>query len=172
MNNPVASYQMRTEYDQLVSELAARKIPYEQIEFYNYPNFIAQEQRDPAYNVEIRDIFSTEARMFIPPIAKLSNLRPDIHKNVPVFPPLKLLHEGTSLKWLERVNPQAHLFRWVCRHLILIQRIKNAIKKHSGTYCRCRPKRNRYGRIIFMFSLNVGSQHHYYIESRLNCGFF
>nr|WP_232243255.1 hypothetical protein [Paenibacillus sp. GSMTC-2017] len=35
-------------------------------------------------------------------------------------------------EWLERINPQAHLFRWVCRHLIMIQRIKNAIKKHLG----------------------------------------
>ncbi|WP_219838181.1 DUF5694 domain-containing protein [Paenibacillus sp. R14(2021)] len=35
-------------------------------------------------------------------------------------------------EWLERINPQAHVFRWVCRHLIMIQRIKNAMKEHNG----------------------------------------
>lgn len=40
-------------------------------------------------------------------------------------------------EWLERVNPQAHMFRWVCRHLIMIQRIKNAIKEHSRNRILC-----------------------------------
>ncbi|WP_232277433.1 hypothetical protein [Paenibacillus sp. 481] len=40
-------------------------------------------------------------------------------------------------EWLERVNPQAHMFRWICRHLIMIQRIKNAIKKHAGKRMLC-----------------------------------
>lgn len=40
-------------------------------------------------------------------------------------------------EWLERINPQAHMFRWVCRHLIMIQRIKNAIKKHLGKRILC-----------------------------------
>lgn len=40
-------------------------------------------------------------------------------------------------EWLERINPQAHLLRWVCRHLIMIQRIKNAMKKHSGKRILC-----------------------------------
>jgi hypothetical protein len=35
-----------------------------------------------------------------PPNAKLSDLRPDIHKNVLTFPPCKELHEGTSLKYI------------------------------------------------------------------------
>lgn len=40
-------------------------------------------------------------------------------------------------EWLERINPQAHQFRWVCRHLIMNQRIKNAIKAHSGKRILC-----------------------------------
>ncbi|TLS53934.1 hypothetical protein FE782_00855 [Paenibacillus antri] len=39
--------------------------------------------------------------------------------------------------WLEKVNPQSHLFRYTCRHLIMIQRIKNAVKKHSGKRLLC-----------------------------------
>lgn len=55
--------------------------------------------------------------------------------------PLNSLEYDTITKqkyeWLERINPQAHLFRWVCRHLIMIQRIKNAMKKHSGKRILC-----------------------------------
>ncbi|WP_339803773.1 hypothetical protein MKY19_14260 [Paenibacillus sp. FSL R5-0744] len=40
-------------------------------------------------------------------------------------------------QWLERINPQAHQFRWLCRHLIMIQRIKNAIKGHSEKRILC-----------------------------------
>ncbi|WP_018756303.1 hypothetical protein [Paenibacillus terrigena] len=40
-------------------------------------------------------------------------------------------------EWLEQINPQAHLFRWVCRHLIMIQRIKNATKLHAGKRILC-----------------------------------
>lgn len=40
-------------------------------------------------------------------------------------------------EWLEQINPQAHLFCWLCRHLIMIQRIKNAILKHSGKRILC-----------------------------------
>ncbi|WP_127530403.1 hypothetical protein [Paenibacillus kobensis] len=45
----------------------------------------------------------------------------------------------TKLKyeWLEQLNPQAHVFRWECRHLIMIQRIKNAIKRHPGKRILC-----------------------------------
>lgn len=39
----------RNEYGQLVNEFTAYNIPYEQIEFYNHPNFTAQERRDPVY---------------------------------------------------------------------------------------------------------------------------
>jgi hypothetical protein len=40
-------------------------------------------------------------------------------------------------EWLEQVNPEAHIFRWICRHLIMIQRIKNAMKKHAGKRILC-----------------------------------
>lgn len=40
-------------------------------------------------------------------------------------------------EWLERINPQAHLLRWVCRHLIMNQRIKNAIGQHAGKRLLC-----------------------------------
>jgi hypothetical protein len=40
-------------------------------------------------------------------------------------------------EWLERLNPQAHLFRWVCRHMIMIQRIKNTVKQHPGERLLC-----------------------------------
>lgn len=39
--------------------------------------------------------------------------------------------------WLEEINPQSHLFRYVCRHLIMIQRIKNATRKHSEKRILC-----------------------------------
>lgn len=237
MNIPAANRPVQNGYDELVSEFAAKKIPYDQIEFYNHPNFMAQERRDPAYlekyarfvnerpyseeylerartvipricnlireelardgakgacvnismmlskvlelegfwnycvkgaltinfssesnirskyfwpvdrgtfdaahawvvappftvldltlnqqpykegeeaylpnmvltetldtaDVEIRDIFSPEARVFIRPNARLSDLRPDIHKNIHDFPPRKVVHEGTSLKYI------------------------------------------------------------------------
>jgi hypothetical protein len=40
-------------------------------------------------------------------------------------------------RWLEQVNPKAHIFRWVNRHLIMTQRIKNAIKQHEGKRILC-----------------------------------
>ncbi|MWC27679.1 hypothetical protein [Paenibacillus sp. MMS18-CY102] len=40
-------------------------------------------------------------------------------------------------EWLERINPQAHMFRWTCRHLIMLQRIKNAMKKHADKRILC-----------------------------------
>lgn len=40
-------------------------------------------------------------------------------------------------EWLERLNPKAHLFRWVCRHMIMIQRIKNTVKQHPGKRLLC-----------------------------------
>lgn len=40
-------------------------------------------------------------------------------------------------EWLERINPQSHVFRWVCRHLIMIQRVKNAMKQHAGKRILC-----------------------------------
>ncbi len=39
--------------------------------------------------------------------------------------------------WLEQINPESHVFRWECRHLIMIQRIKNAINKHQGKRILC-----------------------------------
>ncbi|OPH62147.1 hypothetical protein BC351_02645 [Paenibacillus ferrarius] len=39
--------------------------------------------------------------------------------------------------WLEQINPESHVFRWECRHLIMIQRIKNAINKHPGKRVLC-----------------------------------
>lgn len=45
----------------------------------------------------------------------------------------------TRLKyeWLEQISPQAYLIRWVCRHLIMIQRMKNAIMQHAGKRILC-----------------------------------
>ncbi|MBA2936947.1 hypothetical protein HZF08_01360 [Paenibacillus sp. CGMCC 1.16610] len=40
-------------------------------------------------------------------------------------------------KWLEQINPESHIFRWECRHLIMIQRINNAINKHLGKRILC-----------------------------------
>lgn len=40
-------------------------------------------------------------------------------------------------EWLEQLNPQAHLLRWTCRHLIMVQRLKNAIKLHAGKRLLC-----------------------------------
>ncbi|MFD0589029.1 hypothetical protein ACFQZE_13590 [Paenibacillus sp. GCM10027627] len=40
-------------------------------------------------------------------------------------------------EWMERINPEAHIFRWECRHLIMIQRIKNAVKRHPGKRILC-----------------------------------
>lgn len=39
--------------------------------------------------------------------------------------------------WLEQINPRSHLLRYVCRHLIMIQRIKNAALKHTGKRILC-----------------------------------
>jgi hypothetical protein len=40
-------------------------------------------------------------------------------------------------KWLEKLDPEVHLFRWLNRHLIMIQRIKNAIVLHDGKRLLC-----------------------------------
>ncbi|MEJ8305211.1 hypothetical protein [Saccharibacillus sacchari] len=47
--------------------------------------------------------------------------------------------EATRLKyeWLEKVDPEAHVFRWEARHLIMVQRIKNALKRHPGKKMLC-----------------------------------
>lgn len=34
--------------------------------------------------------------------------------------------------WLEQVNADSYVFRWVNRHLIMIQRVKNVIKRNQG----------------------------------------
>ncbi|MZQ81276.1 hypothetical protein GQF01_03950 [Paenibacillus sp. 5J-6] len=39
--------------------------------------------------------------------------------------------------WLEQINPESHVFRWTCRHQIMIQRIKNAIDRHQGKRILC-----------------------------------
>ncbi|GBF75924.1 hypothetical protein PA598K_04358 [Paenibacillus sp. 598K] len=39
--------------------------------------------------------------------------------------------------WLKKINPQSHLLRYACRHQIMVQRIKNAVKKHSGKRILC-----------------------------------
>lgn len=49
MNSPVATLPMQNQYDEIVSEFTAKKIPYDRIEFYNHSNFLAQERKDPAY---------------------------------------------------------------------------------------------------------------------------
>ncbi|WP_172193678.1 hypothetical protein [Saccharibacillus qingshengii] len=47
--------------------------------------------------------------------------------------------ETTRLKyqWLERLDAEAHAFRWTGRHIIMMQRIKNAIKRHPGKKMLC-----------------------------------
>ncbi|PWW04889.1 hypothetical protein DFQ01_106174 [Paenibacillus cellulosilyticus] len=40
-------------------------------------------------------------------------------------------------EWLQQINPQSHLIRWECRHLIMVQRMKNAIKQHEGKRILC-----------------------------------
>ncbi|OWA37953.1 hypothetical protein B9G55_05715 [Saccharibacillus sp. O16] len=47
--------------------------------------------------------------------------------------------EATRLKyeWLGELDSEAHAFRWTCRHLIMMQRIHNAIKEHSGRKILC-----------------------------------
>lgn len=35
-------------------------------------------------------------------------------------------------KWLQQVNPDSYNFRWVIRHLIMIQRVKKAINQNPG----------------------------------------
>jgi hypothetical protein len=39
--------------------------------------------------------------------------------------------------WLQQISPQSYHLQWVCRHLIMIQRIKNAIKQHEGQRILC-----------------------------------
>lgn len=39
--------------------------------------------------------------------------------------------------WLQQVNPEAHIFRWTNRHLIMIQRIKQAMAKFNGKRILC-----------------------------------
>ncbi|MDO7908658.1 hypothetical protein Q5741_19910 [Paenibacillus sp. JX-17] len=40
-------------------------------------------------------------------------------------------------EWLEQMNPRAQILRWECRHLIMIQRIRNAIRQHKGKRVLC-----------------------------------
>jgi len=49
------------------------------------------------------------------------------------------LDEVTMAKyeWLRQINPDAHIFRWTNRHLIMIQRIKRAINKFEGKRILC-----------------------------------
>lgn len=49
------------------------------------------------------------------------------------------LDEITRAKyvWLSQINPEVHIFRWINRHLIMIQRIKNTIRKHQGKRILC-----------------------------------
>jgi len=49
------------------------------------------------------------------------------------------LDEVTRAKyeWLRQINPDAHIFRWTTRHLIMIQRIKRAINKFEGKRILC-----------------------------------
>lgn len=53
--------------------------------------------------------------------------------------------------WLAQVNPQSHLFRWVCRHLIMVQRVKNAVNQHKK------------GRILCI----IGADHNYMLHDQL-----
>lgn len=39
--------------------------------------------------------------------------------------------------WLKQINPESYVFRWECRNLIMVQRIKNAINKHPGKRILC-----------------------------------
>jgi hypothetical protein len=40
-------------------------------------------------------------------------------------------------EWLAIINPEVHQVRWVCRHLIMVQRINNAIAKFEGKRILC-----------------------------------
>jgi hypothetical protein len=40
-------------------------------------------------------------------------------------------------KWLARINHDVHQVRWVCRHLVMVQRIRNAITKFKGKRILC-----------------------------------
>ncbi|GAA3413623.1 hypothetical protein ACFFNY_06865 [Paenibacillus hodogayensis] len=83
----------------IVLDLALNQKPYQEGEEAHLPNMVLLETLETA-DVEIWDIFSPEAKVFIRPNASLSDLRPDIHKNVLAFPPRKVLHEGASLKYI------------------------------------------------------------------------
>ncbi|MCC2684164.1 MAG: hypothetical protein K0R75_1063 [Paenibacillaceae bacterium] len=40
-------------------------------------------------------------------------------------------------EWLASINPDVHQVHWVCRHLIMVQRIRNAITKFQGKRILC-----------------------------------
>ncbi|OBZ13990.1 hypothetical protein A8L34_08420 [Bacillus sp. FJAT-27264] len=40
-------------------------------------------------------------------------------------------------QWLETINPESHAVRWVCRHHIMIQRIRNAISDNPDARILC-----------------------------------
>lgn len=40
-------------------------------------------------------------------------------------------------EWLKQIDPISHTVRWDCRHHIMIQRIKNAIREHPGQRILC-----------------------------------
>lgn len=82
-----------------VLDLTLNQQPYQEGEEAWLPNMVLSESTVTA-DVEIRDIFSPEARMSIRPNARLNVLRPDIHQNILAFPPQKVFHEGTSLKYI------------------------------------------------------------------------
>lgn len=47
--------------------------------------------------------------------------------------------EATRRKYerMAELDPEAHAFRWTGRHLIMVQRIRNAIKQHQGKRILC-----------------------------------
>lgn len=82
-----------------VLDLTLNQQPYQEGEEAHLPNMVLSETVETAA-VEIRDIFSPEARIYIRSNESLSDLQPDIHQNVLAFPPRKVLHEGTTLKYI------------------------------------------------------------------------
>lgn len=43
----------------------------------------------------------------------------------------------SKYEWLQSIDPEAHEFRWTTRHLIMTQRIKNAMKRHPSKKVLC-----------------------------------
>ncbi|WP_240421771.1 hypothetical protein [Paenibacillus periandrae] len=40
-------------------------------------------------------------------------------------------------KWLYDINTESQIFRWICRNQIMVQRIRNTIKRHPGQRILC-----------------------------------